>query len=108
MESPLARGRASERWYWLHPTVTMETMRKWQQIRSVLTEKVGIFEDVQLLVELFRREVELSGLSLQRAQLLAGLRAAVLDAGEVSFQVVQGVGGLANLCPAECKYISLL
>lgn len=39
----------------LHPPVTKETMRKWQQIRFVLTKKVGIFEDVQLLVELFRR-----------------------------------------------------
>lgn len=62
----------------------LRAMKTWpgphkHQSRSVLTKEVGVLEDVQLLVELFRRQVEFSGLSLQSAQLLAGLGAAVLD-----------------------------
>lgn len=70
-------------------------------MRCVLTKKVGIFQDVQLLMELFRRQVEFPGLSLHSAQLLAGLRAAVLDSSEVSFQVVESVCCLTDLGSTE-------
>lgn len=44
-----------------------------------LTEEVGVFEDVQLVMQLLRGQVQLFGLPLQSAQLLAGLRVAVLN-----------------------------
>jgi len=48
-------------------------------------------------VQLLRGEVQLSGFSLQSAQLLAGLGAAVLHRGEVALQAVQAVGALTDL-----------
>lgn len=67
----------------------------------LLTQEVGVFENIQLTVQLLGGEVELLGLSLQRTQLLACLRVAVLNDGQVSFQAVQGVGGVTNLCPTR-------
>lgn len=53
------------------------------------------------MVQLLGGEVQLLGLSLQGAQLLADLRAAVLDDGQVSLQTVQGISGLSDLRSAE-------
>ena len=48
-------------------------------------------------MQLLGGEVQLFSLSLQSAQLLAGLRVAVLHDREVSLQTVQGVSGLTDL-----------
>lgn len=62
----------------------------------LLTEEVGVLEDVQLAVEVAAGEVELLGLPLQVAQLVAGLVVVVLHVGQVSLQTVQRVCGFAN------------
>lgn len=68
---------------------------------ALLTQEVGVFEDVKLTVHLLRCEIELSGLSLQDAQFFAGVRVAVLNDGQVSLQAVQIIGGVANLSSAR-------
>lgn len=73
----------------------------WKIRAAPLTQEVGVFEDVQLTVHLLRGEVELPGLSLQDAQLLASVRVAVLDHGQVSLQAVQVVSGVADLSSAR-------